>query len=135
MSYKKVEKQRCLFVSLTHPKWDSRVSSTVSLGRIWSPVDFGGVEAKQKEVRSQEGVSKVCCGVELHISPFECHKHSGVVQYLIFKIYFELDLKELCQLSLDVQKLPSWFDVYYQIELLSVQEIQKDCTTNLLTEL
>jgi len=73
--------------------------------------------------------------VELHISPTECHKHSGVARYLIFKICFELDLKELCQLSLDFQKLPSRFDVYYRISLLSVQEIQKDRTTNLLTEL
>lgn len=50
-------------------------------------------------------------------------------------MYFELDLKELYQLSLDFQKLPSQFDVYYQIWLLSVQEIQKHHTTNLLTEL
>lgn len=64
-----------------------------------------------------------------------CHEHSGVVCDLIFKIDFELDLKELYQLSLDFQKLPSRFDVYYQIELLSVQEIQKARTTNLLTEL
>lgn len=75
-----------------------------------------------------------CC-VELPLSPTECHKRSGVAHYLIFKTYFELDLKEFYQLSLDFQKLPFWFDVYHQIYLLSVQEIQKDRTTNLLTEL
>lgn len=73
--------------------------------------------------------------MELPISPIECHEHSGVVCYLIFRFYFELDLKELCQLSLGFQKLPAWFDVYYQIYLLSVQEIQKARATNLLTEL
>lgn len=80
-----------------------------------SPIDFLGGGKAEKGEELGRGIQSVRCGMGLRISPFECHKHSGVVHYLIFKIYFELNLKELCQLSLDVQKLPSWFDVYYQI--------------------
>lgn len=72
---------------------------------------------KGRQSRGEElgGSTQVGCSVELPLSPTECHKRSGVAHYLIFKTYFELDLKEFYQLSLDFQKLPFWFDVYHQI--------------------